>query len=164
MRKFMFPIALLAVCVAFFPDPGHAQVQAHFTYDAVVNCDKPSVHNYPIHGEGTGKLSTDRSATLEHQSNVGGRDTYNVKLGAAATATADGGSASLRVLGRRSLRAIREFPNNLIIVDLRVSGASCSMTIVNRLKPGQRQYTFPTPLGMAFCNKPQVVKTSCSPI
>jgi hypothetical protein len=163
MRKFRYPIALLAVCVAFFPASGLAQVQARFTYDAIVNCDKPSVRNYPIHGEGTGKLSTDRSASLEHQSNVGGRDSYNVKLGAAPTA-ADGGSASLRVLGRRSLRAIREFPNNLVIVDIRVSGTSCSMTIVNRLKPGQRQYTFPTSLGMAFCAKPQVVKTSCNPI
>jgi hypothetical protein len=163
MRKFISPIALLALCVAFFPAPGLAQVQAHFTYDAVVNCDKPSVRNYPIHGEGTGKLSTDRSASLEHQSNVGGRDSYNVKLGAPPTA-ADGGSASLRVLGRRSLRAIREFPNNLVIVDIRVSGASCSMTIVNRLKPGQRQYTFPTSLGMAYCTKPQVIKTSCNPI
>ncbi len=163
MRKFTSPIALLAVCAVFLPAPVRAQIQAHFTYDALVNCDKPSVRNYPIHGEGTGKLSTDRSATLEHQSNVGGRDSYNIKLGARATA-ADGGSASLRVLGRRSLRAIREFPNNLVIVDLRVSGASCSMTIVNRLKPGQRQYTFPTSLGMAYCTKPQVIKTSCNPI
>ena len=119
MRKFTFSVVLLAVCVVFFPGPGRAQVQARFTYDALINCDKPSVRNYPIHGEGTGKLSTDRNATLEHQSNVGGRDTYNVKLGAPPSA-ADGGSASLRVLGRRSLRAIREFPNNLVIVDLRV--------------------------------------------
>jgi hypothetical protein len=163
MRKFTFSVALLAVCVVFFPGPGRAQVQARFTYDALINCDKPSVRNYPIHGEGTGKLSTDRSASLEHQSNVGGRDSYNVKLGAPPT-EANGGSASLRVLGRRSLRAIREFPNNLVIVDIRVSGTACSMTIVNRLKPGQRQYTFPTSLGMAYCSKPQVIKTSCNPI
>src|SRR5882757_1882711 len=147
MRKFTSPIALLAVCAAFFPARGFAQVQAHFTYDAIVNRDKPSVRNYPIHGEGTGKLSTDRSAFLEHQSNVGGRDSYNVKLGAAPI-EANGGSASLRVLGRRSLRAIREFPNNLVIVDIRVTGRSCSMKIVNQLKRGQRQYTFPTSLGM----------------
>jgi hypothetical protein len=163
MKKFASSVVLLAVSVVFFPTSGRAQVQAHFTYDAVVNCDKPSVRNYPIHGEGTGKLSTDRSATLEHQSNVGGRDTYNVKLGAPPT-EADGGSASLRVLGRRSLRAIREFPNNLVIVDIRVTGRSCSMTIVNQLKRGQRQYTFPTSLGMAYCAKPQVIKTSCNPI
>jgi hypothetical protein len=163
MRKFTFSAALLVVCVVFFPGPGRAQVQAQFSYDAIVNCDKPSVRNYPIHGEGTGKLSTDRSASLEHQSNVGGRDTYNLKLGAPPIA-AEGGSASLRVLGRRSLRAVREFPNNLVIVDLRVSGTSCSMTIVNRLKPGHRQYTFPTSYGMALCAKPQVIKTSCRPI
>ena len=163
MKKFASSAALLAVCVAFFPATGNAQVQAHFTYDAVVNCDKPSVRNYPIHGEGTGKLSTDRTASLEHQSNVGGRDSYNVKLGAPPT-EANGGSASLRVLGRRSLRAIREFPNNLVIVDINVTGRSCTMKIVNQLKRGQRQYTFPTSLGMAYCAKPQVIRTSCNPI
>jgi hypothetical protein len=163
MRTLTSSVALLAVCVAFFPGPGRAQVQAHFTYDAIVNCDKPSVRNYPIHGEGTGKLSTDRTASLEHQSNVGGRDSYNVKLGAPPT-EAEGGSASLRVLGRKALRAVREFPNNLVIVDIRVSGRSCSMKIVNQLKRGQRQYTFPTSLGMAFCSKPHVIRTSCNPI
>lgn len=36
--------------------------------------------------------------------------------------------ASLRVLSRRSLRAVRDYPNNIVVVDLKVSGTSCMWT------------------------------------
>jgi len=152
-----------AVAAAFFPGESFAQVQAKFSYDAVANCQKPNVRNYPIHGEGTGKLSTDRTASLDFHSNVSGREQYRVKLGAPAAA-APGGSASLRVVGRHRLRAVREYPNNVLIVHLAVVGASCVLKIEHRLKPGKRQYTFTTPLGLAYCDKPQIVKTSCGEI
>jgi hypothetical protein len=68
----------------------------------------------------------------------------------------------LHVLGRHSLRAVREYPNNIVVVDLKVTGTSCTIKIENRLKPGKRQYTFTTPLGLAYCDKPKITKTSCS--
>jgi hypothetical protein len=163
MGKIAFLVAVIAVGAAFLPEESCAQVQAKFSYEALANCEKPHVRNYPIHGEGTGKLSLDRSASLDFQSNVGGRETYDVKLGG-PPAAARAGSASLHVMGRHSLRAVRDYPNNILVVDLRVVGTSCTMRIENRLKPGKRQYTFPTPLGMAYCSRPQIIKTSCAEI
>jgi hypothetical protein len=163
MGKSALLVALLAIWIAFLPEESFAQVQAQFSYDAVVNCAKPNLRNHPIHGEGTGKLSTDRSASLDFHSNVSGRETYNVKLGGPAAAAREG-SASLRVLSRKSLRAVRDYPNNTVIVDLMVVGTSCTIKIANRLKPGKSQYTFTTPFGLAYCDKPQIIKTSCTSI
>jgi hypothetical protein len=82
-------------------------VRGHFSYDGVVDCHQPPVKNFPVHYEATGTLSTDRSANLESSSNVEGFSNYHAKLGERPT-EAPGGSASLRVTGRSSLRAVRE--------------------------------------------------------
>jgi hypothetical protein len=159
MGKFTSLVTLL--CVALFPEESFAQLRARFSYDGIANCQRPNIRNYPIHGEGTGKLSTDRNASLDIRSNVSGWETYNVKLGAPASVAREG-SASLRVLSRKSLRAVRDYPNNVVVVDLRVAGTSCTIKIENRLKPGKRQYTFTTPMGLAYCDKPRITKTSCT--
>jgi hypothetical protein len=163
MQKFVLAVLLQAVCVVTAPTESLAQAQARFSYDAVVDCVKPQVRNFPIHGEGTGRLSTDRSASLDFHSNVAGRETYDVKLGGPPT-EARAGSASLRVTGRKSLRAVRDYPNNTMVVDLKLVGSTCTIKIENRLKPGKTQYTFPTLLGLAYCGKPKVTKTSCAGI
>lgn len=163
MHKLALAILLSAVCVVTSPRDSLAQVQARFSYDAVVDCVKPHVRNFPIHGEGTGKLSTDKSASLDFHSNVAGRQTYHTKLGGPPT-EARAGSASLRVTGRKSLRAIRDYPNNRLVVDIKVVGSSCTIKIENHLKPGKTQYTFPTLLGLAYCAKPKITKTSCAGI
>jgi hypothetical protein len=74
---------------------------------------------------------------------------------------APGGSASLRVTGRSSLRATREYPNHQTIIDLRVSGHACAITVRNMLKPSKRQYTFTGNSGTAYCDKPRIVRTAC---
>jgi hypothetical protein len=40
------------------------QFRAKFSYDAIASCENPHIRNFPVHGEGTGVLSADRSATL----------------------------------------------------------------------------------------------------
>ena len=159
MQRFSLSI-LLAVGVVVFPTEGFAQAHARFSYDGIVNCVRPNLRNFPIHGEGTGKLSTDRTASLDFYSNSSGRETYNLKLGGPPAAARDG-SASLRVTGRKSLRAVRDYPNNTLVVDLRLVGSSCTIKIEHHLKPGKREYTFTTPLGLAYCEKPKITKTSC---
>jgi hypothetical protein len=137
--------------------------RGHFTYDGVVDCHRPPVKNFPIHTEATGTLSTDRSAELDVRSNVEGVSNYRAKLGARPT-EAPGGSASLRVTGRSSLRAVREYPNNYLIATLSINRrtGACAITVDNRLKPGKREYTFLTPSGdVAYCDRPRVVRTSC---
>src|ERR1700676_4297993 len=74
-------------------------VRARFSFDAVANCEKPAVQNYPVHVEG--------------------RVRYNAKLGAKPTEVV-GGSASLRVAGRHTLQAVRDYPNNSIVVYMTV--------------------------------------------
>jgi hypothetical protein len=45
MRKFALLVGLHAICLALFPEESFAQVQAHFSYDAIANCEKPNVRN-----------------------------------------------------------------------------------------------------------------------
>ena len=101
--------------------------------------------------------------SLQLQSNVAAEENYNVKLGGRPSVVQDG-SASLRVLSRKSLRAVREYPNNVMVVDITVQGPSCSIKVEHRLKPGKRQYTFITVLGLAYCDKPRITKATCAPI
>jgi hypothetical protein len=136
--------------------------RARFSFDALANCEKPAVQDFPVHAEGTGVLSADRSATLDMESNIEGRSQYNATLGAKPK-EAPGGSTSLRVAGRHTLRAIRDYPNNSIVVYITVIGNSCAMKIENRLKPGKRQYTFYGKLGVAYCSKPRIVHAECTP-
>jgi hypothetical protein len=69
------------------------------------------------------------------------------------------------VMGRSHLQATRYYPNNNVIADLYVSGKSCTLKITHRLNRGKRQYTFANPLGgLAHCDRPRTVSTSCEPI
>jgi len=71
----------------------------------------------------------------------------------------------VRVIGRSHLQAIRYYPNNSVIADLYVSGNACTIKIDHRLNRGKRQYTFSNPLGgLAYCERPRTVRTSCEPI
>jgi hypothetical protein len=137
-------------------------VRARFSFDALANCTKPAVQNYPVHAEGTGSLSTDRTATLDMSSNIQSRETYTAKLGGRPT-EALGGSASLRVVSKHTLRAVREYPNNMIIATMTVVGNSCRLSVENRLKPGKREYTFYGNGGVAICSKPRLTHTECTP-
>ena len=134
--------------------------RARFGFEGIATCQNPPIKNFPIHGQGTGVLSTDRSATLDVTSNVEGRMQYTAKLGGPPTAAPEG-SASLRVAGRHTLRAIREYPNNYMVISLTVIGSRCTMTIEQRLKPGKRQYTFFNGSGVSYCSKPIITRTAC---
>ncbi|HLZ04026.1 MAG TPA: hypothetical protein VKR55_18010 [Bradyrhizobium sp.] len=140
--------------------PAHAQAEAKFTVDGLVNCTQPAVRDYPLHIDGAGQLSTDRTATLAVSGNVE-NTIYNAKLGGKPI-EAESGSASLRVTSRRSLRAIRDYPNNKLVIDLTVRGHKCAIKISHRLKPGKRQYTFVTSFGLAYCDKPRITSATCS--
>lgn len=161
------PMRVLAVAglLAMLPTTGDAAgitVRARFSFDALATCQQPAIANYPVHAEGSGSLSTDRTATLDMSSNIQGRETYSAKLGAKPV-EAMGGSASVNVVSRHTLRAIREYPNNLIIVYMTVVGKSCRLRIENRLKPGRRQYTFTGNMGVALCSKPVITHSECEP-
>ena len=142
-------------------DAAAQSLRAKFAFEGLADCERPAIRNFPIHGDGTGELSTDRSAKLNFSSNIEGSVQINTKLGAKPS-EAPGGTASLRVAGRHTLRAVRDYPNNSIVIDINVVGNSCTMRVANRLKPGKRQYTFYTPGGFAYCSAPRITKTECS--
>ncbi len=153
-------VSMLAMPVS--SDAAGPVVRAHFSFDALANCVQPAVQDFPVHAEGTGTLSADRRATLDMESNIEGRTRYDATLGGKPK-EAPGGSTSLRVAGRHTLRAIREYPNNSIVVYMTVIGHACAMKIENRLKRGKRQYTFYGNAGVAYCSKPRIIHTECTP-
>ena len=163
--RFTTALPVLAMLAALFacPDGASAQARAKFSFEGFANCDQPYLRHFPISGEGTGTLSADRSATLDTLSNVEGISTYHATLGGKPTEAPDG-SAALKVLGRHSLRAVRDYPNNQLIVDLVVVGKKCTVRIKNVLKPGKHQYTFHTMVGLAYCEAPTITKVSCAPL
>jgi hypothetical protein len=150
--------ALLSIPVG--AEAAGASVRAKFSFDGLATCQNPPVTNFPIHGDGDGVLSTDKSASLDMNSTIEGRVQYQAKLGGAPMA-APQGSASLRVVGRHTLRATRDYPNNYIAINLTVVGSKCSITIENRLKPGKQQYTFYNGSGLSYCSKPTITRASC---
>jgi len=163
--RFVYAVALLAVSIVMSPVSGRAAgdvIRGKFSVDGIANCENPPIQGFPVHAEGTASLATDRSATVDMSSNVEGMVEYNGKLG--GKIELPNGSASLHVAGRHTLRAIREYPNNSLIVDLTIIGNSCSLKVENRLKRGKSQYTFHTAIGLAYCSKPQVVKAECTVI
>ena len=155
-------LASLVLLMSAKSEAANVTARAKFSFDALADCQEPSVKDFPVHAEGTGMLSTDRTATLDMQSNIEGHTQYTAKLGAKPT-EATGGSAALRVAGKHTLKAVREYPNNYIIVYMTVIGNACSLRIENRLKPGKRQYAFEGKIGTALCSKPRIVRSECTP-
>ena len=163
--RFIHAAALLAVSIVMTGPciAAESSVRAKFVADGIANCESPPVQNFPIHAEGTASLSTNRSATMDMSSNFEGQSQYTAKLGGKPTEAPEG-SASLHVAGRHTLCAIRDYPNNILVVDMTIIDHSCSLKLENRLKRGKTQYTFHTAIGLAYCSRPQVVKAECSVI
>lgn len=82
-------------------------IRGRFGFDALATCQQPAITNFPVHAEGTAQLSVDRTATLDMDSNVQGREHYSATLGGKPTEAA-GGSASLRVVSKHTLKAVRD--------------------------------------------------------
>ena len=164
--KHAFGVAVLAGLIVL-PASAFAAgstMRAKFVYDGVADCENPAVNNFPIHAEGVGTLTVDRHASLDVDSTVSGKEHYETTLGGRASEAA-GGSASLRVMGKHHIQAVRSYPNNILVADINVVGRGCTLTVENRLKPGKRQYTFTTRFGgLAYCGRPHVVSTSCEPL
>jgi hypothetical protein len=143
-------------------------IHAKFSWEGVADCEVPAVHDLPVRVEGVGNLSVDRHASLDVTGSTMGfavkQEHYEGTLGSKPIA-AENGTASLQIMGRRHLQAVRSYPNNSIVADLYVTGSQCILKISHRLKPGKRQYTFTNPFGgIAYCARPRTVRTSCEPL
>ena len=156
-------VAALAVVTCMASAPSEAAnpiIRGRFSYDGIANCQQPPIQNFRFHAEGTAVLSDDRTASLDVRSGTSGRTNLNAVLG--RRTESPGGSTTLNVVGRHSLRAVRDYPNNITIVMMTIRGNDCKMTIQDRLKPGKRIYTFFSGSGaIAYCSHPQITRTQC---
>jgi hypothetical protein len=151
--------AVLATTVS--SEAAGAVIRGRFSYDGIATCQQPAVRNFPIHAEGTASLSTNRSARLDMSSNTGGTTNLEANLG--KKIEAPGGSTTLNVVGRHTLRAVRDYPNNIAVVTMTIVGNSCRMTLENRLKRGKRVYSFYSNSGVSYCSHVQITRTECTP-
>jgi hypothetical protein len=136
-------------------------IRGRFSYDGIATCQQPAVRNFPIHAEGTASLSTDKSAQLDMSSNTGGSTNLKATLG--KKTEAPGGSTTLNVVGRHTLRAVRDYPNNIAVVTMTIIGNACKMTLENRLKPGRHVYTFYSGSSVSSCSQVKITRTECAP-
>jgi hypothetical protein len=161
--KSAYVVTALAVVTCIASDSSDAAgpvIRGRFSYDGIANCQQPPVQNFRFHAEGTAVLSADRTANLDVSSSVSGRTNLKAVLG--RKTEAPGGSTTLNVVGRHTLRAVRDYPNNITIVTMSIRGNDCRMTIEDRLKPGKRQYTFYSGSGgVSYCSHPQITRTQC---
>ncbi len=155
------PLVASVLTMPLSSEAAEPQFRAKFSYDAIASCENPHIRNFPVHGEGTGVLSADRSATLEMGSNVERKVRYQATLGAAPTA-APAGSTAIRVVGRHTLRLIRDYPNNIVVLNIVARGNNCTMTVENKLKPGKRIFTFYNGSDLSYCARPKIVQTECA--
>ena len=160
----IFLVAALATVMLPMTKPCEAAgtvIRGRFSYDGIANCQQPAVQNFPIHGSGTAVLSADRTATLDVRSSVSGSTHLDAVLG--RKTEAPGGSTTLNVVGRHTLRAVRDYPNNVTVVTMTIRGNDCKMTIEDRLKPGRRIYTFYSgSSSVSYCARPQITRTECT--
>ncbi len=159
----VFLLAALATAMLLVTDTCEAAgavIRGRFKYDGLATCQQPAVQNFPIHGEGTAQLAADRTATLDVDSSVSGKTHLDATLG--RKTEAPGGSTTVNVVGKHTLRAVRDYPNNITVVTMTIRGNDCRMTIEDRLKPGKRVYTFYGGSGsVSYCVHPQITHTEC---
>jgi len=154
-------VTLAGLSLPLSANAAGGEIHAKFSFDGLATCQNPPISNFPIHGEGTGVLSVDRSASLDMNSTVEGRVQYQAKLGGKPM-EAPAGSASLHVVGRHTLRAVRDYPNNQVIITMTINGNACSIKIDQRLKPGKKQYTFYNGSGLSYCSRPTITRAECT--
>ncbi len=157
---------LLALLALFGATPAaHAQstLVAKVGYAGLIDCDQPKqVKDFKFSGDGTMKLSQDRSASLDMDMKGLTRSELKIdtKLGNRPS-PAPGGTAILRVISTSQLQAIWSLPNNDIVVTMKASPTACTMNVIFRLKHGARQYSIFDENGFYFCGRPRMTNLTC---
>lgn len=154
---------LLLLCVAS-PSPAQEGVfNMSFSFDGVVNCTRPmAVQNFSLHGEGRAILYSDKRATLDYtQRGLSSTQVnFDAKLGGAPS-PAPGGTASLRVVNRKTLRAVWSLPNTDLILNVSVARNSCVARIDARQKGGAREYSLYDSGMLVYCSRPRIMNVAC---
>jgi hypothetical protein len=163
MKSLLPLIVLAAPLMAGTSAHAQATLVAKIGYAGLIDCDQPKqVKDFKFSGDGTMKLSQDRSASLDMDLKGLTRSELKIdtRLGN-RPAPAPGGTALLRVVSANQLQAIWSLPNNDIIVTMKASPAACTMNVAFRLKHGARQYSIYDENGFYFCGRPRMTSLTC---
>lgn len=76
----------------------------------------------------------------------------------------DGGGSSWRVIGPNKLERVADQPQSTITMTIEVSGKSCKLDVLFKLKPGFNEYMFKQIRDgkMGYFTEPKVTSTTCS--
>jgi hypothetical protein len=159
-REMKCIVYLWALGISVLAFTSATALEGNFTYEGVANCRQPKLTNHAIRGSGTASLQQDRSAGVNYRDSVGGGGRYQGKLGGPAVEARDG-SIKVNVKNRNTLRVVRDFQNNTVLVDIKFVGRTCSITMTDHLKAGKTEHTYPTYLGLAYCERLKLTKTTC---
>jgi hypothetical protein len=144
------------------PTETMAQIRFQGGFDAAVDCTRPlAVSGVTVHGDASGTLNPDKTATadLDIRTFMSSRIHFEGRLG--RILPAPGGSGQVNVVGKNHLRLIWHLPNNDLLVDITISGRSCTARLDTRLKRGFTEYSLYDGSRFFYCGKPRVVSTSC---
>jgi hypothetical protein len=162
--SFFLLASLLMLCGSATPSLAQEGVfDMRFSFDGVVNCTRPlAVQNFALHGEGRAVLYSDKRATLDYtQRGLSSTQVnFDARLGGAPS-PAPGGTASLRVVNRNTLRAVWSLPNNDMILNVSVARNSCVARIDARLKSGAREYSLYDSGILVYCSRPKIMNVAC---
>jgi hypothetical protein len=156
--------ALLAMAAGGSASAQQTGLTASISYSGTVDCDQPRrIRNFPISGQGTATIFQDRRASMDLtiKGTTSNRLRFDATLGG-RPASAPGGMATLRVVSSNQLRMTWDLPNNLLIVDLRVSPGACTMTVDNKLKGGALKYSMFDGGAFYFCDRPKITNHTCT--
>jgi len=163
MKPFSWLLALAALVGTSGIAHAQSTLVAKVGYAGLIDCDQPKqVKDFKFSGDGTMKLSQDRSASLDMDMKglTSAALKIDTKLGNRPS-PAPGGTAVLRVISASQLQAIWSLPNNDIVVTMKASPTTCTMNVAFRLKHGARQYSIFEENGFYFCGRPRMTSLTC---
>lgn|SRR5665213_3573125 len=154
----------ISVALVFVSVPASAQksavVKFKFDFDTIVTCSRPmNLNNQGGRGRGSGVLNSDGSASFD-LSLATSQIHFDARLGGGPR-PAPFGISRLNVVNRNELRAVWSLPNNDIILNFKVTPASCQATGVSHLRGRARAHNTVIFGQLAYCSQLRITRISC---
>jgi hypothetical protein len=138
----------------------NSDTKIHLGFD--LSMDQVSPTSHPVNSSDEVWLTLHTNGSIEERHSWGGEtDNHGARLGRAINAI-----ASWHVRSSNIIERFQSFPNNTRSWQVSVDGASCKLSVVDKLRPGKREYTFPTPgthpLVYHYFENYRVTRTFCT--
>lgn len=156
---FLFSVGLVFVSV--HASAQKSAVNFKFDFETVITCSRPmNLNNYGTRGSGSGVLHSDGSAAFD-LSLATSQIHFDERLGGGSR-PAPFGTSRLNVVNRNQLRAVWSLPNNDIVLNFKVTPASCQATAASHLRGGAREHNTVILGQLAYCSQLRITRISCA--